>query len=389
MPLIRLAKGVYGLYRGKKKKNVGKAEIVGYYIGYRNEEGRPVKEPVNAGNIAEASLMLKQRIVERDRIKNDNMIKKASLAKGKVTISRIAEEYFKTRRNAKCDRNIFRNHLAKAVGDMRHLRPMDVTRLQNHLLSQGLSPKSVNNYTDLLRTILRFGIKNNLIDKDTYAMHRYKKMEVDNIVEKFLSPEEVRELFSKALLPDKVLGGEIDDNTVYEPSFAKKRLQFLLKMLYYTGQRPISVLRLQKRDITYDTKNGWKIDIAPVKKQKKHSIPIAKDLFEDLMDWIKPLEPDHYLFHPELSPSKQISKHTIVTQGKALFNSYNKGKDFKKDRKEWITFYTLRHSAATNILASTGSLKLAGTLLNHSSAKMTERYAKVLDSAIQGAVDGL
>ena len=220
-------------------------------------------------------------------------------------------------------------------------------------------------------------------------MKDYEKLDVDNIVEKFLSPSEVRRLFDKALLPDKVLTGEVEGIPNYEPTYAKKRLQFLLKMLYYTGQRPISVLKLQKKDITHNPKDGWRIHIDPVKKQKQHHIPIAKDLFDDLMKWIAPLDPDHYLFHPEYSPSKQISKHTIVTQGKALFGSYNKGKDFKDDRKEWVSFYTLRHSAATNILAATGSLKLAGTLLNHSNSQMTERYAKVLDSAIQGAVDGL
>jgi integrase len=220
-------------------------------------------------------------------------------------------------------------------------------------------------------------------------MKDYEKLEVDNIVEKFLSPSEARELFTKALLPDKVLTGEVTHMPDYEPTYAKRRLEFLLKMLYYTGQRPISILKLQKKDIMHNSKDGWRIRIDPVKKQKQHYIPIAKDLYDNLMKWIAPLQPDHYLFHPEFSPSKQISKHTIVTQGKALFSSYNKGKNFKEDRKEWVSFYTLRHSAATNILAATGSLKLAGTLLNHSNPKMTERYAKVLDSAVQGAVDGL
>jgi integrase len=155
-------------------------------------------------------------------------------------------------------------------------------------------------------------------------------------------------------------------------------------MLYYTGQRPISILRLQAKDI-----QGNAIDVAPVKKQDRHRIPISEHLMDDLMAWVKKLNPNDYLFHSENTPSKPINRFTMIEQGKPLFDHYNQGLDFKTDRKHWVSFYTMRHSAATNILAATGSEKYAGELLNHSDPKMTKRYAKVLKDKMQGAVDGL
>ncbi len=82
MPLIRKAKGIYGLYRGNTKKTVRSSEIVGYYINYRDENGNPIKERVEASTIAEAQLALKQRIVERDRHRVHTDIKKRDIVKG-------------------------------------------------------------------------------------------------------------------------------------------------------------------------------------------------------------------------------------------------------------------------------------------------------------------
>ncbi len=62
---------------------------------------------------------------------------------------------------------------------------------------------------------------------------------------------------------------------------------------------------------------------------------------------------------------------------------------YKAQRKKWVSLYTLRHSAATNILASTGSLESAGAVLNHSDSRITQRYAKTRNEKKSEAVDAL
>ena len=74
---------------------------------------------------------------------------------------------------------------------------------------------------------------------------------------------------------------------------------------------------------------------------------------------------------------------------KFLFSLYNGGKTFKTHRDTWISFYTLRHSAATNVLAATGNMEAAQDLLNHSDSKMTKVYAKMLKADKKRAVNVL
>ena len=108
MPLIRKAKGVYALYKGKPKKSIRNSEITGLYINYRDEHGKPVKERVDADTVAEAQLILKQRIVERDRIKDGQ---RKSLS-SRETISTIAAKYFSTRsKNVVKDQASFNRHI--------------------------------------------------------------------------------------------------------------------------------------------------------------------------------------------------------------------------------------------------------------------------------------
>lgn len=394
MPMIRKAKGIYALYKGKPKKSIRNSEITGYYINYRNSQGKPIKERVEATTIAEAQVLLKQRIVERDRTLEENPTAK-SMSFKKETISTIAAKYFDTRgnTNGRKDRMSYEKHLDDQVGEAKLIRPMDVKLLQNKLSAKGLANKTVNTYTDMLRTILNFGVNNGFLRGDAYIMKAYKKLDVDNIVEKYLNPNQVREMFEKALWSDKRLRGETEPLD-YEIPYQKYRLQFYLKTLYYTGQRPISVLRLQKKDVIGNQVEGYKINIISVKKQRQHYVPVSSEYISDLLKYIQPLQPNDYIFHSERTPSertpsKPITTYTMIEQGKPLFNHYNQGLSFKEDRKYWVSFYTMRHSAATNILASTGSEKYAGTLLNHSDPRMTQRYVKVLDSAMQEAVDGL
>jgi integrase len=131
------------------------------------------------------------------------------------------------------------------------LLPKHITRLQS-TLSDTLSPKSVNNITDKIRSIMRYGAANMYVPTSTYKLDGYKKLQVDNISEFVLSPDEIRELIK---------------------SIDKPRTKLFIAMAYFTAQRPASLLRLQVKDV----EDGF-ISFSAIKKQKSHKVAIRPEL---------------------------------------------------------------------------------------------------------------
>lgn len=73
---------------------------------------------------------------------------------------------------------------------------------------------------------------------------------------------------------------------------------------------------------------------------------------------------------------------TMVTR---YINHWVKASGIRKH----ITFHCFRHSFVTNVLASTGNLKLASALAGHSTTKHTERYTHIVDRMKEEAVNNL
>jgi len=388
------------LRRMKQKKYKGVYEllnkdglITGYYVNYCDLDGKSRKVRSEASNADDASSELRAITSKLNKTRNTKTKADTLLKLGNGSITTIADKYFATLNgdvNAACSsggtakksKSRFDLYLG-SIHNKKTIKSEDVKLIQKELQSRGLANKTVNDATDLLRSILNFALDNGYISKDSYVMRKYKKLTVDNnmSVESVLDPTQVRGMFELSLLTQEQ---HKDPSDYYEPSYAKKRLQFFLKMLYFTGQRPKSILQLQKQDIGEDT-----ITIASIKKQGKHYVTIADSLADDLTEWIQELDPSDYLFGSEKDKTKPISSDSMSDTSKYLFSLYNVGKDFKTNRDTWISFYTLRHSAATNVLAATGNMEAAQELLNHSSSKMTKRYAKLLKADKKRAVNVL
>lgn len=390
MPLRRMKqkkyKGVYELLNSK-------GLITGYYINYCALDGSSKKVRSNAGNADDAAQELKVITTGLNKTRVAKAQDETLLKLGNGSLNAIAEKYFDTLNgdvNEKCalggtarkTKRRWELYLG-SIHAKKLIKKENIKLIQKELQAKELSNKTINDATDLLRTVLNFGVDNGYLSKDTYIMRKYKKLVVDNnmSVDAVLDPSQVREMFRLSLLTKEQ---HEHPNIYYEPSYAKKRLDFFLKMLYFTGQRPKSILALQKQDIGEDT-----ITIASIKKQGKHYVSIADDLSKELNSWIDTLSPSEYLFGSEVDKSKPISQDSMSDTARFLFSLYNKDKNFKTHRDTWISFYTLRHSAATNVLAATGNMEAAQELLNHSTPKMTKRYAKLLKADKKRAVNVL
>lgn len=338
----------------------------GYYISYRDADSKAQKHAVEAENRDDALLQLNQikAQVKRDKLRNERSTTKHK----SYTIDELADEFF----DAKSDNinNIkeeqrYKNHLKDRIGSKKasDLLPKDIEEIQK---SMTLAPKSINLATDLLRSILNYAHKNRMTKNEDYRMDGYTKLHVDNQVEKILSPDEVRTLIH---------------------GIRKPRLKLFVTMAYFTAQRPLSLLRLQVKD----TRDGW-INIAGIKKQKGHRIKVHTEIAPLLGAWIRDndLEDDDYIFFGvERGKTRPLSYERIQVEASELFEPFNEGLDYKEDRSKWTSLYTLRHSAATQILRVTGSLDKTASVLNHSDSRVTRKYAQILDEQKSEAIDVL
>lgn len=392
----------------KKTKESGIYEIInkagkvtGYSVVFKDQFNKAKREKaINrernepAKTLTEAKIYLLQRKEEISQQRNSLEDEIEALAIPDKPLDQVSELYFKSLPQdtayRKWEDTKYKKHLSKFVVRRKELggltsseiKPEDIVMIQNHFMEVGLAPKSVNNITNLLRSIIRYGIANDHCTKN--PMRRYKPLPVDNIVERYFTREEVEDLLDRALKPFDDEKIKDEDLKYYKPPYSKIRLQMFLRLMYYTAQRPKSLLALQRKDIM-----GDRIRIASIKKQKQHYVPITEKLRPYLEEWIKDLKPEDYLFHADGYAKEPISYFTLHDYTIRFFKHWNKGLDYKKDRKQWASLYTLRHSAATNALEATGNSRLVQAMLNHSDARMTERYAKVLDKTKEEGFNAL
>ncbi len=377
-------KGVYAIVKKSGK-------ITGYSIVFKDQFNRTKREKaINretnepAKTETEAAIYLLQRREEILQLRNSLEDEVEAMQIPDKALDKVSELYFKSLPQHTAYRineeKKYKKYISSFIVKRKELggltsteiKPEDIVMLQNHFDEKGYAPKTTNNLTNLLRSIVRYGIANDHCLKN--PMRRYKPLQVDNIVERVFSREEVQELIDSALKPFTDEKIKPEDLKYYKPPYSKIRLQMFLRLMYYTAQRPKSLLQLQKKDIA-----DGKVRIAAIKKQRQHYVPITDKLLPFLEEWIEDLQPDDYLFHAENSPRSPISYFTLHDYTYRLFKPLNDGLVFKEDRKQWASLYTLRHSAATNALEATGNTRLVQSMLNHSDARVTERYAKLLD----------
>lgn len=409
MPYIKTK--IPGVYAVTKKDK----SISGYSVAYKNEYRKAVREvamnPEGIGKATtekQAELFLKRRKIEISELKLALADDEEAERITDKPIDIIATKYFDIKYGGITDKKKriasypsvrkeelrYLNHIkdfmigSKKLSELpsSKIRPEHIQSFQNDLTLKGLTSKTNNNILDLLRAILNYGLKNDHSIKD--FMKAYEPLMVDNLIERVFSKDEARAIIES-----------VDDSEIEE--WKKPKLKMMFQLLYFTGQRPESVRMLQKSDISND-----QIKFKPIKKQKSHYVPITADLREPLMKWIEELDNDDYLISLKTTRAKPMQYSMIRKAAYEVFRPLNKPLWYKKGmseaqqkkaekiaynskRSKWCSMYSFRHSAASTILEATGNITLAQKVLNHSSSKMSERYAKVSEVAKREATDVL
>jgi integrase len=177
--------------------------------------------------------------------------------------------------------------------------------------------------------------------------------------------------------------------TLFNLASTKPRLYLLLKLLYHTAARPAAIIELQVKDIDF---THGKIYLKAMKKAKAYNVPMVDSLKELVKQWIDEhdLKPSHYVFYPIQTGDKNkpaIYENFKRAAKKIMDEEFNKYVP-TADKRNRVTMYTLRHTAATVLVKKFG-IKIAKDYLNHSDLKVTEIYAKIADEDMKEAANGL
>jgi len=148
----------------------------------------------------------------------------------------------------------------------------------------------------------------------------------------------------------------------------------------YTGMRAGELFALKGHDV--DLKHGLVIITDPKNKARRSAFMTteAKKILKGRM----PKEPEDYIFKDQRHGGRitEVSE-TFRLVADALFNA---GVD---DRRQRVTFHTLRHSHASWLALQGESLLVIKEALGHRDLKMTQRYAHLADEARRRAAERL
>lgn len=358
-----------GIYEYFKTSDLDKATVA-YYISVRDDEGKPKKIKTEATSADEAVVALAQYKSQRV---NRTLSTKETAVSSKTTLDELADIFFnqRTTSNNDKDRRKYKLHISPVLGmvKVQQLEKKHIKQLQEQLQVKEIpltqkskklilpSDKTINTITDLLYFMLNWAFKENHI---TEQIPKIKKLSIDNARDRVLTSEEVQSIF------DALEG------------------QYLMmaQIMYYTGIRPESALRLKVSDIS-----EGHLHISSIKEQVAHKIPISSKLHTVLMPFVSGLSKDHYIVSQKLTPAYY---NTIQKKMGRLFKKlFNADLDAKADSKQWVSLYTLRHTAFTNLYKHTKDIYLIQKIANHTDIRITERYSKVDDETKINAMEGL
>lgn len=142
---------------------------------------------------------------------------------------------------------------------------------------------------------------------------------------------------------------------------AASHLKPIILAAIYTGFRKSTLLNLKWENIV-----GDEIIVQVKDSQYDGGKIISQKLFPELR---------HLIFtQPHVSAYIFTYKGQRVKDIKTAWHSI-----FKKTGLPYVNFHTLRHTSGTWLLRETGNLKFVQKHLGHSSTKVTEKYAHIID----------
>lgn len=216
---------------------------------------------------------------------------------------------------------------------------------------QPYSPATIQQVLTLIRRVYNWAYKRDLYN-GLNPCDKVRNLKFDNKVTAALPKDQLRQ-FLKAL-----------------DEWANERAKMVVLFALYSGQRRGQVLKLKWPDVDLDS-GLIKYVASNTKNKESSTLPINKHC----RDILKRAE------------SMAVRKYVFPSNGGSYFVSFeNCWKRFKKRNFLNFRFHDLRHTYAS-YLASSGKVDIYTLqhLLGHKSLSMTQRYAHLINGALERA----
>ena len=239
----------------------------------------------------------------------------------------------------------------------------DLEAFVRHLMSSGLSPRSVARVVACVRGFYRFLVLDGHLPgspaDDLRAPRSWPALP------RFLSLDEVDRLLAQ---PD-----------VNTPTGVRDRA--LLELLYATGMRVTELVTLQVDDLKLDA--GFLTCLG--KGSKERVVPMGRFA----VDWVR-----RYLAsaRPALLKTRTSSYLFVNARGGPTLSRVGFWKIIKKHGRQAgltqdLSPHVLRHSFATHLLERGADLRMIQTLLGHADLSSTQIYTHILEARLKAVYD--
>jgi integrase len=286
-----------------------------------------------------------------------------------ITLDEVASKYFFSLEKRSTLKSIrdrvgkYNKHLASLKNkDITAVSKNDLVAIQNKMQEKKLSPKTINQVTELFGTIFNFGLKEEMFSQPNPTA-KVERFDVENTRDRFLTLEEIQALFDT-----------IKDDT---------QLLLFVKMALCTGARLEGLLSIQKKDI--DLSNGI-VNLNDYKTKSTYRGFLSQDVIVLLRDILKYAKANDYIFG--LEEDKKTKRQLQRKLKPILDDLFNQDLDLD-DRKNRVVIHTLRHTFASHLAINGTPIYTIQKLMNHRDIKMTLRYAKLAPDSGKEFVLGL
>ena len=193
-----------GKYEGVWLNELRNGDI-SYYINYRNEQGKPVKIQVGK-KTATSDFTVKDaysKLIEvKYKLQHDQepIIKSGRVAK--IKLDDLWEEFFKyakaNKKSWTIDEQNYNKHIKPIFGSraITSLKSLDFESFKQNLFAKGLEAQTVKHQLTLVRTIINYAIKHDLVKNfmNPLANGKVKMPDIDNKRQAYLTKEQANEI---------------------------------------------------------------------------------------------------------------------------------------------------------------------------------------------------
>ena len=366
-------KPVGGKYEGVWINELKNGDI-SYYINYRDENGKPLKVQVGK-KTATSDFTTRDAYAKLIEIKYKLQHDQAPTIKNgrvsKVRLDALWEEFLiyakGNKRSWVEDLRNYNKHIRPVFGNksVKQLKSLDFEKFKQNLFEKGLEAQTVKHQLVLIRTILNYAIKHELIKNFTNPLSsgKVKMPDIDNNRQAFLTKQQAKMIL-------KVL------KKTHMPTY------HLTVLLLFTGARFSEVtgaaaqknkqkkgIPLKWSDVNFE--NGT-IFFKKTKKGNERHIAINDILMETLQDLHKSKINDNVITNSAGGIILRMPKYFMEAVEMVIPGN----KD--RDPKYKITTHSLRHTHASWLAEAELDLFRIKDQLGHRQIEMTMRYAHLI-----------